>query len=172
MLARTSDEADRLDAVLARAAANGIGDAKLLNAAQILAREPRLSSKVKAGIFIPSEHIIDPWSAPYAYLLQAVENGADLLRNCAVLDGEFDGREWKLRTSRAALRATTVINCAGLHGDRVDTRLIGKTAFHIRPRKGQFLVYDKSAARLIHSILLPLPTATTKGVVVLPHHFW
>ncbi|MGI9311376.1 MAG: NAD(P)/FAD-dependent oxidoreductase [bacterium] len=166
VLAWSPDEAGQLDALLARAHANGISHAKRLSAAQIRAREPHLSRAVNSGIDIPTEGVIDPWSAPYAYALQAAENGAELLRCCALLRGEFDGREWRLTTTRAELRATTVINCAGLHGDQVDVALIGRAAFRIRPRKGQFLVYDKSASRLIHSILLPLPTEASKGVVV------
>jgi glycerol-3-phosphate dehydrogenase len=43
---------------------------------------------------------------------------------------------------------------------------VGARDFTIRPRKGQFIVYDKPAARLAGHILLPVPTAVTKGVVV------
>jgi glycerol-3-phosphate dehydrogenase len=43
--------------------------------------------------------------------------------------------------------------------------LTGQSSFHIRPRKGQFIVYDKPAAALASHILLPVPGATTKGVV-------
>ena len=59
-----------------------------------------------------------------------------------------------------------MINCAGLYGDRLDEMLIGKSSFEIRPRKGQFLVYDKAASQLIDSIILPVPNEITKGVVV------
>ncbi len=171
VLAWSGDEADRLDEVRERARANGIDTANLLTAQQARAKEPQLSPRVIAGLHIPAEAIIDPWTTPYAYLLQAVENGARLLRNCEVLGGEFAGGEWALTTtrttrSRRPLCATSVINCAGLYGDRVDARLTGQAAFRIRPRKGQFLVYDKSASRLLNAILFPLPGAGGKGVAV------
>jgi glycerol-3-phosphate dehydrogenase len=38
--------------------------------------------------------------------------------------------------------------------------------FKIKPRKGQFVVFDKPAAKLLRAILLPVPTARTKGVVL------
>ena len=166
VLAWTREEDERLDAVLAQARANGVDGAKRLTAKEVLAREPRLSGGVVAGIDIPGECIIDPWTTPYAYMLQALENGARLMRNCEVLGGQFDGREWRLTTTGETVRGAFVINCAGLYGDLLNANLINQTAFKIHPRKGQFLVYDKSAGGLINSIIFPLPTETTKGVII------
>ena len=170
-LAWNRQEEERLDQVLDKAHANGIHEARLLTAKQILTREPHLAADVKAAVEVPKEYLIDPWSAPFAYMLQAVENGARLMRDCEVLNGEFNGDDWQLTTSHGTVRGIFVINCAGLYGDRVDASLIGQTSFQVRPRKGQFLVYDKSARRLLNSIILPLPNETTKGVVVCPTVF-
>jgi glycerol-3-phosphate dehydrogenase len=43
---------------------------------------------------------------------------------------------------------------------------MGVADFSIRPRKGQFIVYDKPAAHLFQHILLPVPGKLTKGIVV------
>ena len=43
---------------------------------------------------------------------------------------------------------------------------MGRASFEIRPRKGQFVVFDKAAARYLTTIILPVPTARTKGVVL------
>jgi glycerol-3-phosphate dehydrogenase len=61
--------------------------------------------------------------------------------------------------------STLVINCTGTNGDRIE-QICHDPEFEIRPRKGQFLVFDKSASNLISSIILPVPTPTTKGVVL------
>jgi len=166
VLAWTSDEAGLLDAILEKAQLNGVTDAKLLCAKAILKKEPELAHHIKAGIHIPGEYVIDPWTTPFVYMLQAIENGATLKRSCEVLSGQFDGKSWQLETSRGAVMGTTVINCAGLYGDLLDKTLIGSNAFTIRPRKGQFLVYDSSAYRLLNSIILPVPDERTKGVVI------
>ena len=83
-----------------------------------------------------------------------------------VLGGDFDGRRWPLRTTAEELLARTVVNCAGLFGDTVEQRLLGSAEFAIRPRKGQFVVFDKAAARLLRTIILPVPSERTKGVVL------
>ncbi|NWC97077.1 FAD-dependent oxidoreductase, partial [Pseudomonas sp. IPO3779] len=59
-----------------------------------------------------------------------------------------------------------VINCAGLFGDCLEERLLGESHFTIHPRKGQFVVFDKAAARLLQTIVLPVPNERTKGIVL------
>ena len=58
-----------------------------------------------------------------------------------------------------------VINAAGLWSDEID-RLFDKKTFSIRPRKGEFIVFDKPASSLINHIILPVPTKRTKGVLI------
>lgn len=166
VLAWTEAEEAKLPELIAQAHANGVTDVELLSRTQVLALEPALAPQVRAGFRVPRESLIDPWSAPHAYLLQALENGAVLLRDCAVTGGSFDGAEWRLETGRGALRTGLVVNAAGLHGDRVEALLLGESDFEIRPRKGQFVVFDKTAARLARHILLPVPGEKTKGIVV------
>jgi len=171
LLAWNQQEADMLEQILRDAHRNGVSSTRLITRKQVLDREPQIGAAVVAAIDVPGEFVIDPWSAPYAYLLQAIENGARLERNCELLGGSFDSDSWRLQTSKGELRGRHVINCAGLFGDRIDQLLIGQSSFEIRPRKGQFVVFDKSAAGLTRSILLPVPTATTKGIVVCPTIF-
>ena len=171
VLAWNEAEADRLEEILHNAHRNDVSAARLLTRKQVLSREPELADSVLCAVEIPGESVIDPWSAPYAYLRQALDNGASLLRSCELLDGHFDGKEWELETNRGKLRGGQVINCAGLYADRLNKKLIGESSFEIRPRKGQFVVFDKSARKLSNSILLPVPNEITKGVVVCPTIF-
>ena len=166
VVAWTPEEAARLEAIRAQAHANGVTDVDILSADALRAREPNLSQNALAAIEVPGEGIIDPWSAPHAYAAQALANGARLLTGAALTGGRFDGDIWHLKTARGGLKTRVAINCAGLHGDRVDAALLGQTHFHITPRKGQFVVFDKAARALVNTIILPVPSARTKGVVV------
>lgn len=162
------DEAQlaKLPALIEKARRNGVDDVSMLTPADILEREPRLSQDVAGGFLVPGEHLIDPWTTAHAYLLQALANGAVLKRGAEVLSGRFDGAGWSLETGCEPARAGRVINAAGLYGDIVDRRLLGETRFTVTPRKGQFVVFDKAAADHVSSILLPVPSATTKGIVL------
>ena len=166
VIAWTEEQADRLPDLMAQARENGVADVAPLTRSDTLALEPNLADSLKASFRVPGEFLIDAWSAPLAYLLQAIEHGAEVLRRCEVRGGARDGDVWRLETSRGEVSARLVINAAWLRGDLVDEVLLGRRDFTIRPRKGQFIVYDKPAAALAGHILLPVPTAITKGVVV------
>jgi glycerol-3-phosphate dehydrogenase len=166
VLAWSEAEAAAFPELMARARENGVGDVEPLTAAEARRLEPGLGPGLRAAFRVPGEAIVDPWSAPHAYLLQALANGAELRRGTEVAGGAYDGTAWRLDTAAGPVQARIVVSAAGLYGDLVDARLIGTSAFHIRPRKGQFLVYDKPAARLARHILLPVPSKTTKGIVV------
>ncbi|HEY7305544.1 MAG TPA: NAD(P)/FAD-dependent oxidoreductase [Bryobacteraceae bacterium] len=166
VVAWNEHEAAQLDALEARAKANGVIDVRQISRNELLEREPNLSPKAQAGLVVSGESIIDPWSAPLAYLRQAIENGAETRFSTPVLSGTFSGSTWNLVTESGPIVARTVINCAGLFGDIVESRLLGSAGFTIRPVKGQFVVFDKAATKLLNSILLRVPTERTKGILL------
>lgn len=167
VLAWNNDHAELLPGLIEKAHDNGVADATPLSKDQILHREPHLSGELVSGFEVPGEYLIDAWASAHAYLLQALANGATLLRTTEVMGGQFDGENWTLDTSAdRTIRARCIINCAGLYGDIVSRRLIGKAPFTITPRKGQFVVFDKAASKLVSSIILPVPTKKTKGLVL------
>ena len=163
----TERDAHKLDAIAQQGRDNGITDIRLLGAQEARATAPQLSDRLVAAIEVAGEHVIDPWSAPLAYLQQAVMLGATFLRHAELLSGAFDDG-WMLETTAGTIGASAVINAAGLFGDIVDTRLGLTPEFTIMPRKGQFVVLDKAAFKLVPRIILPVPSETTKGVVICP----
>jgi glycerol-3-phosphate dehydrogenase len=72
-----------------------------------------------------------------------------------------------LSPRRGPVRSRWLVNAAGLGSDRIDA-MLGGSGFTIRPRRGELIVFDKLARPLLSSILLPVPTAQTKGVLVTP----
>lgn len=166
VVAWNAQDESKLSGIVQQAHANGVLNARLLSQSEVLAREPHLSKKAQAGVLVPDECVIDPWSAPLAYLQQAVEMGAQVRFGAEVKHGEFDGNAWVLVTGRGVIRATTVINCAGLFGDVLEQKLLGLSDFRMLPRKGQFVVFDKHASSLLNHIILPVPNERTKGVVL------
>lgn len=166
VVAWSEEDMSKLDGIVQQAHSNGVGDVRLIDAAAIRAREPSLSTKALGAVEVPGEFLIDPWSAPLGYLLQAMMAGAQARFGAEVLGGNFDGSRWTLNTSTGDVTATTVINCAGLFGDQLEERLLGNASFSIHPRKGQFVVFDKAASKLLNAIVLPVPNERTKGIVL------
>lgn len=170
LVAWTEEEQASLSGHLEHAAANQVEGVVALEREELFRRAPGLNSQARGALLIPGEHIIDPWSPPLAYASQAIANGAVVKRHCEVLSGDFNDGLWRLQTSQGSMGAEVVINCAGLFGDLVES-IVRTPPFRIAPRKGQFLIFDKSAAPLVDTIILPIPTKTTKGVLVAPTAF-
>ena len=168
LVAWDDDQEAALPGLLAKALANGYVGAELVDAAEVRRREPALGLGARGGLWIPGESIIDPWSVTLAYATEAVAAGADLFLGDPVIGVEsLEGRHRLNLGSGDSINATWVINAAGLGADDLDA-MFGHHRFTVTPRRGQLLVYDKLARPLLSSILLPVPTERTKGVLVSP----
>ncbi len=161
------NEAERaaLAGIVAKAHGNGIADVREISRTELRLKEPRLAQGALAAVLVPGEHIIDPWSAPLAYAHQALAHGAKIMRNAEVTGGELADGEWRMASAQGPVSARVVINAAGNFGDRVEA-IARVSPFAIKPRKGQFVVFDKPAAKLLRAIVLPVPSERTKGVVL------
>jgi len=166
VVAWNESDLHKLDGIVQQAHDNGVADVALIDRARLRALEPNLAHNALGAAQVPGEFLIDPWSAPLGYLLQALMHGAQVKFNTEVVGGKFDGNVWLLNTSSGVVRAKTVINCAGLFGDLLEQNLLGESSFSIHPRKGQFVVFDKAAARYLTNIVLPVPNERTKGIVL------
>jgi glycerol-3-phosphate dehydrogenase len=165
VVAWTEEEEARLPAIVEQAHANGVVDVRRVDRAELRRMEPRLSDRAREAVLVPGEHIIDPWSAPLAYAWQALAHGATILRNAEVTGGDFAGDIWTLTGKAERVQARIVVNAAGNFGDLVEA-IARPAPFAILPRRGQFVVFDKQASQLVSAIVLPVPTARTKGVVL------
>ena len=165
VVAWNEEQLAQLEGIVDKAHENKITDAVQISAHDLARREPGLSTTALGAVEVPREYVIDPWSAPLAYLRQAVYAGACYQFGAEVTSGEFDGEFWHLGTAKGRFAGRLVINCTGNNGDNIE-QICRPPSFEIRPRKGQFLVYDKSACSLVNSIILPVPTSVTKGVVL------
>lgn len=154
-----------LPGIVARAHENGVSDVRQISAEDVRAREPHLADDALGGVLVPGEAVIDAWSAPLAYAHQGVAMGGTVLPNTRVTGGSQSDAGWTLQTSQGPLSATVVVNCAGNQGDVVEA-IARLSPFEIRPRKGQFVVLDKTAYSLASAIILPVPNERTKGVVI------
>lgn len=171
LVAWDDEQLARLDPIASQARAVGYAAVEPLSAEQVYAHEPELGPGVRGGLLVPDEGLLDPWSVTVALGTDAVVNGARLLPGAAVTvvgRGGSGGRPHHvLTTARGPVRATWVVNAAGLGSDTVD-RMVGHGGFTITPRRGQLVVFDKAARPLVRHIVLPVPTGRTKGVLVAP----
>ena len=167
LVAWDEEQAAALPGLQAKAVKNGYEHTRLVGADEVYAAEPHLGPGALAGLTVPDESITCTWTVTLALATDAVNRGAELLLGHAVRAIEVGDIATVVRTSRGELTTRWVVNAAGLGSDLVD-RMVGYERFTITPRKGQLIVYDKLARHLVNSIVLPVPTALGKGVLVSP----
>ena len=120
------------------------------------------------GLHVPGESVTDPVAYTRALGEAARDGGAELrLRTSVVGLDEHGGQVLVALGGGGRLHASAVVNCAGLFADEI-AGLAGEQPFSIYPRKGEFLVYEQPAGAPLQEILLPIPSAMGKGVLVFP----
>jgi glycerol-3-phosphate dehydrogenase len=169
VLAWTAEQEATLNKDLADAQKDGF-TAQALDSAEVYRRWPHFGPGIRCGLWLPDEAIVDPFSTPHAYALDALENGVEIRRGWPVGRVERTAQGWRLVGPDGWLDARCVVNAGGIRGDEVD-RLAGYSDFTIRPRRGQYMVLDKSA-RAIHDVIaMPAPAPTTRGILIAPTIF-
>lgn len=120
------------------------------------------------SLLVPDEIVTDP--VMYTHVLAAAAQHAGARVICGVRIDSIDRRDGELLLSAAGepiVRCKYAVNAAGLHADDV-ARAAGDDHFRIRPRKGEFFVFEQPEGKPLEQILLPVPDARTKGVLVFP----
>ncbi len=169
-MAWDDEQLARFPAIRENARRNGYDRIAAVGTDELRRREPHLGPGALGALEVPDEFIVCPWTAPLAWATQAVLAGVALRRGERVTGLARAGAGWRIATSRGGLSARWLVNAAGLYSDEVH-RMAGLDGFTITPRRGELLVFDKLSRPLVSHILLPVPTATTKGVLIAPTVF-
>ncbi|XP_013407595.1 uncharacterized protein LOC106171696 [Lingula anatina] len=169
LVAWDTEQLKKLPEVVRKSHLTGLGGVRQITQSQLRYLEPNLSHNALGAVIIPDEALVDPWLLPVMLVHNAQRNGAKVNLSSEVTSCRrlADGG-WLLTTSNGQVEAKVVINAAGLYGDKVEEMAGGTSSFSILPRQGQYAVYGREAAPLLRHIILPLPTARTKGVTVFP----
>lgn len=168
LIAWTEEQRQALPHLLDQAHQNGEADVRIAPADEVYHREPHLNQGALGGLWVPSEAIFCPYTLPLALATQAVLNGVSLRLNHPVREVTREGVEtYAVGGPGGRVRCRFLVNAAGLYADEID-RLLGHHDFTVTPRRGELIVFDKFARSLVNHILLPVPTAITKGVLISP----
>lgn len=167
VVATDSSQRDRLKAIKSQAEANGVDDLLELSGAEVTAREPELDCV--AGLWSPSTGIVDSHGLMTALAGDLEAAGGIIATRTTISAIEVTDRCVQLSMSSdgesAELKATHVINAAGLHAGelaRLCTGVAGYQAPMIRYAKGNYFNY--SGKRPFQSLVYPLPVNNGLGV--------
>ncbi|MGB3439930.1 MAG: L-2-hydroxyglutarate oxidase [Actinophytocola sp.] len=158
VVATREEELPGLHALAARAEANNV-PAKLIEPAEAHEREPEVACL--SALRVESTGIIDFPAVCAALVRLLAEAGADLRLSTPAL-GIREGRNGgvEIATGSEVLRADVLVNCAGLHADRV-ARLAGLApSVRIVPFRGEYFTLRPESAHLVRGLIYPVPDPT------------
>jgi L-2-hydroxyglutarate oxidase len=154
VVATSSDELPRLQALAARAEANGV-PAKLIGPEQAGEFEPEVSCvqalRVETTALVDFPGVCESLAAE----LHAV--GADLRLDTPVRAIRPRATGVDVHTPSGVHAADVIVNCAGLHADRV-AQLAGlEPPVRIVPFRGEYYALRPTAQHLVRGLIYPVP---------------
>ena len=154
IVATRAEEIPQLDNIFDRASQNGVSAMRLRpeEAAEV---EPHVACL--AAISVPSTSIVDYRQVCHALVHEIQQQGGDLKLGTEILEIVSTDLAYILETTWGSLETRFLINCAGLHSDRVSRMAGEKTEVTIVPFRGEY--YDLVAGRehLVRNLLYPVP---------------
>jgi L-2-hydroxyglutarate oxidase LhgO len=155
IVATTPDELPRLAAIEERARANGVEGLRMLGPDGIREVEPHVRGL--RALHVPGSGIVDWRRFALALADDVRARGGGIRTGAEVIAIVPGSREVLLRTSAGAVRAATVVTCAGLWSDRVAAMTDPDRTVRIVPFRGDYVTLRPPAAALVRGLVYPVP---------------
>lgn len=147
---------------------NGVPELSIISGEEALKMEPNLSRDVKAALLAKTAGITCPYELTIACAENAQKNGCDLIRDFRVTGIADEGEGITLTAADGRqVRAAYIVNAAGVHSDEV-AALAGDHSFTITPRQGEYMLLDRAAGDIVHTVIFQTPSKMGKGILVSP----
>jgi (S)-2-hydroxyglutarate dehydrogenase len=153
VVATSEDELPQLRRLAENAAANGV-PAELIDPARAKEIEPEVSCV--AALHVQSTAVID-FGAVCAAMVEDLDGvGADLRTDTRVRGIRPVGAGVEVETDSGAVHADAVVNCAGLHSDRIAHMAGLRPPMRIVPFRGEYYELAPGRRDLVRGLIYPV----------------
>lgn len=155
VVATNEEEVPRLKDLLDRGTQNGLHGLQWMTPGEFREIEPHAAGV--AAVRVPQEGIADyPKVADtLASLIQ--KNGGRVITGARVTSTRQTAEGWLVRSTRGDFEAGMLINCAGLHSDRVAEMTGNPREVRIVPFRGEYFKIRKERQSLVRHLIYPVP---------------
>lgn len=155
VVACNESELNALNELYKRGIANGLIGIKKLGSEEIKNYEPH--SKGIAGIFVPQTGIVDYSKVTNKYAQIYLDNGGSIKTDCEFLSLKNSDGEIVVSTTKGEFKTKFLVNCGGLHCDRI-AKLCGvNPGLQIVPFRGEYYKLKKEKEYLVNNLIYPVP---------------
>ena len=158
VVATREDELAALEELYRRGSANGVPSLAMIGPEPLREIEPH--SAGICALRVPGAGITDYTAVAGKYAEIVAAGGGEVRTRTEATGIIRRSGETIVETTQGALAARTVINCAGLHSDRI-ARLAGaQTDLRIVPFRGEYYEIAPERASLVKALIYPVPDPT------------
>lgn len=155
VVAVDDEELPRLKELYQRGIANGLSGLKFIEKSEIRKYEPNVNGI--AAVHVPEEGIVDYEMVCKRLYEKTLGYGGEVYINAKVTALSFRNNQWEIRTEKGEYSADYIVNCAGLHCDRV-ARLAGENPdVRIVPFRGEYYNIRKEKEGIVKNLVYPTP---------------
>jgi (S)-2-hydroxyglutarate dehydrogenase len=158
LIVATSDkELPQLEELYRRGVGNGLKGLRMLKPEEVREREPHAAGV--RGIHVPVTGIVDYGCVARAYAAVILSRGGEIQCGCEVRGMRRSGSATVVETNAGEIETTLLVNCAGLHSDRVSRMAGAKLDLTVVPFRGEYYDLAKDREWLVRGLLYPVPDA-------------
>ena len=155
IVATDESELPRLRALHERGTANGVPGLRLVSGEEARAREPHC--RAVRGLLSPATGIVDYTQVAEAMAGLIQKRGAEVVTGARLTGARRGAAGFVLETPGGPIEARHVVNCGGLHSDRV-ARLMGAAPdVRIIPFRGEYYMLRPERRSLVRGLIYPVP---------------
>jgi (S)-2-hydroxyglutarate dehydrogenase len=155
VVATDEQEAARLRDLMERGQRNGLRGLRWLKGEEMRQIEPHVGGL--AALHVPEEGIVDYSRVCIALVQKIVERGQQVITGAKVIQARRVGGGWVVRTTGGEFPADFLVNCAGLHCDRVSELAGEKRQVRIIPFRGEYYKIKPARQFLVRNLIYPVP---------------
>lgn len=148
-------EVERLHNLHDRGQKNGLQGLRWLGREQMLEIEPHVAGV--AAVHVPQEGIVDYTQVCHAMTARIEKSGGKVVCNARVANMRPQASGWVLQTSAGDWEAAYIVNCAGLHCDRIAEMAGEKREVRIIPFRGEYFKIKPARQDLVRHLIYPVP---------------
>ena len=155
VVACNDTELERLRKLEERGRQNGLEGIEFLGREAMLEREPNVGGI--AALRVPQEGIVDYPAVCSELKRRITANGGDVQTGARVTRLKQRGGEWIATTPKGEFAGRYLVNCAGLHCDRVAGLAGEKRETRIVPFRGEYYKLVEGSEGLVRHLIYPVP---------------
>jgi len=155
IVAISEEDKIRLNDLYERGIANKVKGLRLVDKEEIKEIEPHVNSD--KALYAPNTAIVDYKNVSKVYADKIISKGGEIILDTKLIGSKRKNNFTLLETNNIDIETKKVINCGGLHSDRIAKLMGDDPNVKIIPFRGEYYTLKKDREYLVKGLIYPTP---------------